>query len=49
MKRGEDWQGEAIELGVQYPLDANERFLVSLQKLINSNGIVAILPCFLSR
>lgn len=46
MKRGEDWQGEAIELGVQYPLDANERFFSELTKLINSNGIVAILPCF---
>lgn len=46
MKKGEDWYGEAMELGVQYPLDADERFFSDLVKLMNNNGIVAILPCF---
>lgn len=46
MKSGEDWQGEAMELGVQYPLDADERFFSDLVRLVNNNGIVAILPCF---
>ena len=46
MKKGEDWYGEAMELAAQYSLDADERFFSDLVKLINNNGIVAILPCF---
>lgn len=46
MKKGEDWKWEAIELGVQYSLTANERFFDDFTKILNDNGIVAILPCF---
>lgn len=46
MKKGEDWQGEAIELAMQYTLDANERFFNDFTKTLNNNGIVAIMPCF---
>ena len=37
MKKGEDWYGEAMELGVQYPLDADERFFSDLVKLIKTD------------
>ncbi len=46
MQKGEDWQGEAMELVVQYTLDADERFFNDFTKMINNNGIVAIMPCF---
>lgn len=46
METGGDWQTEAIELRTQYFLDANEQFFNDFTKLLNSNGIVAILPCF---
>lgn len=46
MQTGKDWKGEAIELGVQYTFAANERFFDDFTKLLNNNGVVAILPCF---
>lgn len=46
MQMGKDWQGEAIELGTQYTFAANERFFDDFTRILNYNGIVAILPCF---
>ncbi len=46
MKKGKDWQGEAMDLVVQYTLDADERFFNDFTKMLNNNGIVSIMPCF---
>lgn len=46
MQKGKDWYGEAMELAVQYPLDANSDFFKAFTEAINNNGVVTVLPCF---
>ena len=41
-----DWQGEAMELSVQYQFDAMQRFYEDFSRIMNLNGVVRIMPCF---
>lgn len=46
MQKGEDWQGMAMDLAVQYVSDANSDFFKAFTNAINHNGVVMVLPCF---
>lgn len=41
---GEDYQAEAIDLAVQYPIQATQQFLEDFSSVLNNNGVVRILP-----
>lgn len=43
MQKGEDFNGEAIELAVQYPMKATQKFLEDFTSMLNLNGVVRIL------
>lgn len=45
-QRGEDVFGEAMELAVQFPFDANQRFFEDFSRMLNLNNIVTILPSY---
>ena len=47
-ERGKDleWQAEVIDLSVQYPLQANQRFFDDFSKMLEYNNIIRILPTF---
>ncbi len=44
--QGGDVYGEAIEIGMQYPLDANSYFFQEFSRLLNMNGVVRVLPTY---
>ncbi|MCX4365943.1 MAG: hypothetical protein OSJ70_09270 [Bacilli bacterium] len=43
-ENGEDYQAEAIDLAVQYPMQATSQFLSDFSTMLSTNGIVRILP-----
>lgn len=45
-RRGEEWQGLALDYAVQYPFDANQHFYNELSRLLENMGVVRVLPCF---
>lgn len=45
-QKGEDVYGEAMDLAVQFPFDANQRFFEQFSKLLEMHGIITILPTF---
>lgn len=45
-QEGGDLYGEIMEKAVQFPLDANERFFRDFSSLLQSNGVVRILPAY---
>ncbi len=45
-QKGEDVFGEAMELAVQFPFDANEKFFEDFSNMLNLNNIVTILPSY---
>ncbi|MDE6141995.1 MAG: hypothetical protein K2G03_05270, partial [Bacilli bacterium] len=42
--KGEDYHAEALDLAVQYPMQATETFIEDFSYTLNINGIVRILP-----
>ncbi len=45
-QKGEVVFGEAMELAVQFPFDANQRFFEDFSRILNLNNIVTILPAY---
>lgn len=43
---GADLYAEAMELTVQYPFDANQRFFEDFSRLLSMNDVVRILPAY---
>lgn len=42
--KGEDYQAEAIDLAVQYPMQASQQFFEYFSAILKNNGILRILP-----
>lgn len=43
---GKDVMGEALDMSVQYPFEANSRFFMDFSKLLNNKGFIRILPTY---
>ncbi len=43
VQKGEDASGEAMDLAVQYPMQATQQFLEDFSSMLNRNGIVRVL------